>query len=82
MQILPDGGLYLENIITDKKFREQGYANRLLTNMIHDFRNDYTFIKLDVHPIGNNISVDELERWYESFGFVKIGNTNMKIGNT
>lgn len=84
LKVFPDEGLYLENIITDKKHRNNGLGRQLMNEMIETFKlagNGY--IKLEVHATDEwGLTSNQLQRWYESFGFVKIGNTNMILDLT
>jgi len=79
LKILPDlKGLYLENIITDEKYRKRGLATKLMKEMIHEFREDFEYIKLTVYPTDKfSLNNKYLEKWYITFGFKKLGNSNM-----
>lgn len=79
-----DNGLYLENIITDKQYRKNGFGKSLMTEMIREFKkNDFKYIKLEVHATDAfGLTSNQLQKWYASFGFQKIGQTNMLLDLT
>lgn len=72
--------IYVNEVFVDKNFRRRGIANKLmarLNSVCLRYFPGFNEIVLTVYPMEKNISFKILQKFYEKYGFEKIGTKTM-----
>lgn len=71
---------YFNRLFVNPKYRNQGYATQLLTEMLKLIKERNITLQLDINPYGD-LDYLELERFYVKHGFKKYLVKNNAIGD-
>ena len=75
-----DNEFYFNRLFVQPKFRNQGYASKILDTLLTIFKEKHYVLCLDINPYGD-LDYEELERFYMKHGFKKYKVHNENIGN-